>query len=203
MNEAIPNGIWPPREILDLEPMLFCTRTAMIAAEAMRAALDAVTRYDPDSKEWQGCAQVIVNGAQTIALQAAALSRYCWPVRGKEPHAARATRLRGGLGVSDASALKNRDLRNHLEHFDERLDEFCQGLRAGVILPTYVGPLRDEEGLPILLFRAYYTDVAVFEVFGNRYSIQPLLDEIHVLHGKLGACVRSGGRLPYTSGSDL
>jgi hypothetical protein len=199
MNDTDLNGIWPPHEAFYLEAMLFCTTTALVAAEEMHAALDARARYEPSSIEGRGCAQVIVNGAQTLALQAAALSRYFWPARSKAPHAARAARLRVGLGVSEVSALKNRDLRNHLEHFDERLDEFCQGFVGGIIVPTYVGPLGKEPEVPTFLFRAYYTDVRVFEVFGHRYQLQPLLDEIRVFHGRLSDCAHNGGRIQQSN----
>src|SRR5207244_3057427 len=126
---------------------------------------------------------------------AAALSRYLWPSRSREPHVSRAQALRTGLGVADGSCLRNRDLRNHLEHFDERLDEFCQTLIAGVILPTYVGPLDSEPEVPAFLFRAYYTDVGVFEVLGKRFEMSPILDEIHVLHDRLMECATNGSRL--------
>ncbi|HET7584592.1 MAG TPA: hypothetical protein VFK13_06765 [Gemmatimonadaceae bacterium] len=196
MSDQAVRGIWPPHEAFYIEAMLFCTTTALEAAAEVQAALEFGAQHAPASEEWQDSARTIVNGVQTIALQAAAISRYLWPVRTKEPHLSRAHRLRSGLAVSDDSCLRDRELRNTLEHFDERLDEFCQSLIAGVILPTYVGPLNGEPEVPTHFFRAYYTNIGVFEVLGNRFEMTPFLEEIQGLHARLWACGQSGGRIP-------
>ena len=197
MSDASPRGIWPPHEVFYLESLLFCTAAALDAADVVREALDAGADRSPSSREWQECALSIVNGVQTLVTQAGAVSRYFWPARDREPHRSRAAKLRAGLGVGDHSPLQNRELRNHLEHFDERLDEFCAQFVAGVILPTYVGPLNESE-VPIHLFRAYYTDIGVFELLGNRYEVQPVLDAIRELHNRLRTCIDGGSRLPDT-----
>ena len=196
MSDVIPGGIWPPHEAFYLESMLFSTNTAIRASNDVHAALQSGADVSASSTEWQQCARSIIDGIQTIALEAAALSRYFWPARSKEPHASRAARLRNGLGVGERSALRDRALRNKLEHFDEQLDRFCLGLTAGVILPTYVGPMPAEPEVPTNVFRAYYTDAGVFEVLGSRFEIQPLLDAILDLHDVLLGCVSSGYRIP-------
>jgi hypothetical protein len=82
------------------------------------------------------------------------------------------------------------------ENFDEHLDQFCQGRIVGHIFPQYVGPFPGEPEVPTHFFRAYYADQAVFEVLGQRYSMQPIVDEIAALHERLRACVEGGGRIP-------
>ena len=141
MMNVVPDGIWPPHEVFYIESMLHSTASALRAADEVREALDAGSRCASSSAEWQKCAVTIVNGVQALVAHAAAISRYVWPARGKEPHLSRAARLRISLGVAESSPLRSRDLRNHIEHFDEKLDQFCGRLTAGVILPTYVGPL--------------------------------------------------------------
>lgn len=189
-------GIWPPHEAFYIEAMLFCTSGALRAGEGVRAALDRGSRFTFESEEWQEAAREILDAVQTIAVQSAALSRYLWPSRTQTIHAERGARLRGSLGVAEDSPLRDRELRNHLEHFDERLDQFCQALQAGVILPTYVGPIHTDDGMPAYLFRAYYTDVSVFEVLGKRFDIPPLLDEVGRIHDILVECAMNGSRLP-------
>jgi hypothetical protein len=71
-------------------------------------------------------------------MQAGALSRYFWPVR--KGHEWRGAQLRSAFGISDDSPLRSRDLRNSIEHFDERLDLFLDGGVTGHVLPEYVGP---------------------------------------------------------------
>jgi hypothetical protein len=200
MNESAP-GIWPPHEAFYLEAMLFSTTAAIKSAGEVNEALRRGAESESRSPEWQDCALTILDGVQVIALQAGALSRFFWPPRDREPHTPRAARLREGLRVLDGSPLQNRDLRNHLEHLDERIDEFCSTLVAGVILPMYVGPTPAVPEVPTFLFRAYYTDVGVFEVFGHRYEMEPILAEIESLDERLRDCTKRGSRIPYSGGA--
>jgi hypothetical protein len=57
---------------------------------------------------------------QTIAVSAANLSKMFWGSRGRR-EAERKT-LRDSLGVTDPSCLRDPDLRNAFEHFDERIE---------------------------------------------------------------------------------
>lgn len=197
MQDTLPEGIWPPHEAFYIEGMLFCTSSALRAAEDVHATLESIAEHAPSASVWQENAKIILDGVQALALQAAALSRYLWPARTKKLHLLRAARLRSGLGISEDSCLSNRELRNALEHFDERLDEFCLALVSGVILPTYVGPLGEQHEVPRHLFRAYYTDIGVFEVLGERFEMAPILQEVEELHERLLAAARNGSRIPY------
>jgi hypothetical protein len=172
--------------------MLFCTTTALEAADGVDAALQRGSKYVAETADWQQSARAIIDGVQAIALQAAALSRYLWPARNKGIHASRAKRLRTGLGIRDDSCLRNGGLRNALEHLDERLDKWCQTVVAGRILPTYVGPLDGDLEVPTHFFRAYYTNEGVFEVLGERFEMKPILEEVEALHARLEECGRRG-----------
>ena len=203
MDSSEPVVIWPPFEAFYLEALLFSTITALDAAASVETALDTGAAYEPSSSEWQEAALAIVNGVQRVAHQAGAVSRYLWPPTKSARAQARGMRLRDGLGVSDSSPLRNRELRNSLEHFDERLDAFCSGLVAGRILPTYVGPLGKDPEVPTYLFRAYYTNVGVFEVLGKRFEMLPILDALRDLHNRLVLCTNAGGRIPDRWSSNL
>jgi len=121
MHDDLTEGIWPPHEAFYVEGMLFCTCSGLRAAEDVHAALERIAEHAQSDSVWQESARIILDGVQTLALQAAALSRYLWPMRTKKLHLLRAARLRSGLGISEDSCLSNRGLRNALEHFDERL----------------------------------------------------------------------------------
>lgn len=196
MDDPVEFGIWPPYEAFYIEAMLFSTTAAINAASQVRSALDEGSKHLPTSNEWQHYALAIVDGIQALATHSAALSRYLWPASKGELAAVRARKLRQSLGVREESCLRNRDLRNHLEHFDERLDQFCATLRAGEIVPSYVGPLPEKSEVPSFLFRGYYTDVAAFEVLGHRFEMAPILEEVQRLHDLLMDCANSGRRLP-------
>jgi hypothetical protein len=180
--------VWTPYEVFYIHSMLFNTASAIksiqyLARCSKNPALDAFSVGDKD----------VLDNVQNIVVQAAAISRYFWPVRkGRE---ARAQLLCAACGVKDESTLKNRDLRNSIEHFDEKLDEYLADGIAGYIFPEYVGPEVERAGAPTHIFRAYYTNTGIFELLGKRYNIAPIADEINRVHHRLQQCDASGGRL--------
>ncbi|MDX1782357.1 MAG: hypothetical protein R3256_13720, partial [Thalassovita sp.] len=61
----------------------------------------------------------------SILVNSAAVSISFWPTR--EKYHARGEALRKGFGLDDEIlSLKDRTLRNHIVHFDERLDEWFE-----------------------------------------------------------------------------
>ena len=93
------------------------------------------------------------------------------------------TAKHGWLTCTLSHSARQPLLRNDIEHFDERLDEFCAHVTAGGILPTYVGPMVADPEIPTHLFRAFYTDVGVLEILGKRYPVHPILDELRRIIG--------------------
>ncbi len=100
------------------------------------------------------------------------------------------------FGIDDSSPLKDRKLRNMVEHFDEYLDDYLRKTVAGQYVPDYFGAAPDEDRGPLKLFRAFFTDTGVFEVLGEAFSIQPILDAIFDLHEMLEAAHKNGSRFP-------
>jgi hypothetical protein len=194
MGTDIPD-IWPPYEAFYLESLLYCTHSALRSVDAVRDSLEAGRMHAPGSTAWSKSASNILDGVQNIAIQAAALSRYFWPARSDAVHARRGQHLRDGLNVHDESPIRNRELRNQIEHFDEALDRVLAGGIAGNVFPQYVGPFPGEEQVPRFLFRAYFTDTAIFELLGHRIEIQPIVDEISGLHNRVLACCDAGHRI--------
>lgn len=128
-------------------------------------------------------------------MHAAALSRYFWPTStNNDRYTARGEQLRAALGIAEDCPLKGRQLRNHIDHFDEKLDEYLKEGIVGHILPEYVGLMRESDGVPEHHFRAYYLDTATFEMLGKRYDVQPIVEELSRIHEVLIAC--GTGRLP-------
>ncbi len=120
---------------------------------------------------------LILDEVQNIVVQAAAVSRFFWPVwKGYE---ARAETLKSMYGMTENSPLRlSKNLRDAIEHFDERLDKYLASWPVGRFIPEYVGPQGDREGVPLHFFRAYFLDVGVFEILSVSYSIQPIVNEI-------------------------
>jgi hypothetical protein len=113
----------------------------------------------------------------------------------RQGHEARGSQLLTALDVADDNPLKNRNLRNEIEHFDEKLDAYLSDGLAGYIIPEFVGSLSENDGVPSHIFRAYYLDVGLFEMLGKRYEVEPLAKEILRIHDRLLVAERNGGRL--------
>jgi len=172
--------------------LAFYSECVRFNCEAALKSVENVASFIQMSNESKGNYEMtgelqneILDNIQNILTYAAALSRYFWPSRnGKEEiHLKRGQVLRDMFKVDDNSPLKNRKLRNQLEHLDENLDQYLSSKPiVGVILPSYVGGMHEDDGVPLHLFRAYYIDVGLFEVLGQRYEVQPLVDEIFYVY---------------------
>ena len=178
---------WPPCQAFYIESMLSITSSAIDSTEK----LAIIFNPNEDLSDLQH--EETLDWVQNIVTQAAALSRYFWAVKKKEKiHKQRSQYLRRVFGISEESAIKNRDLRNLIEHFDENLDVFVSKPVVGTILPNYVGEEQDTQGVPLHVFRAFYNRIGVFEVLGHRFELQPIVDEIYEIHRKLVSFSESG-----------
>jgi hypothetical protein len=81
--------------------------------------------------------------------------------------------------------LEDRKLRNDLEHFDERLDLYLNHGMFGYIFPSLIMAKPDETGTPHHIFRAFYLIDGIFQILGERYQMQPIVDEMTRIHRKL------------------
>jgi len=184
--------ILPYCESFYMASMFFVTESALRSVKSANEALKRMADKSEDFNQSQ-----MLNYLQNIVVQGAALSRYFWPAR--KEHDKRGDILRKAFNVTETSPLKSRDLRNEIEHFDEKIDAYLAGGISGIILPHYIGPLLDASAIPLHLFRAYYTDKAIFEILGKQYEINPITKEIGRIHKLLDTAVNvNGGRFPGT-----
>jgi hypothetical protein len=185
--------IWPPHEVFYIESMLFNTSAALRSMMSIRAVFEVVSENTPDDPISALPVQYILTELQNVIIHAAALSRYFWPVNTN--HAWRGVQLRNAFQINDSSPLRPRDLRNSIEHFDERLDDFLEVDVIGHVLPQYVGPFPQSGPVQQHFFRAYYIDSGVFELLGMRYEVEPIAAEVSRLHEALQRMNSLGGRL--------
>lgn len=121
------------------------------------------------------------------------LSRYFWPSKQNKKRSsvyallaeARGRNLREAYGVTEDSPLKDRSLRDSLEHFDERLDKYFLALDAGMILPDpIVGPhemAKDPRGH---VFKLVDPEREIFVVLGTEFRYGALRTEIERLSNR-------------------
>jgi hypothetical protein len=120
----------------------------------------------------------------------------------RKGHEGRAEHLKEALSVTESSPLYDRNLRNAIEHFDERLDSYLGSGIVGCIFPEFVGPRPVDDGIPAHFFRAYFTDAGVFRLLDEEFSVEPLANEILRLHEKLEFMSSHGGRFIATGSHD-
>jgi hypothetical protein len=155
----------------------------------------SVGEIDPQEKK-----DLLLDCLQNVVNQSGAISRYFFPSRDgvkgtdkKTIHRDRGQYLSRVFGVKDDSPLMNRALRNSIEHFDERLDLYLQEGIVGYIFPSLILPEPEDSDVPHHIFRAYYLKEGIFQVLGERYEIQPIVDEVARIHDLLVKFDGNGG----------
>ncbi|QSW88042.1 hypothetical protein J0383_17430 [Flavobacterium endoglycinae] len=121
------------------------------------------------------------------------ISRFFWPPSSDAYHKRRGEKLREVYHISDSSILKNRDMRNLMEHFDEKLDDFLRKNRIYKVMKKYVGPITyvDDDRT---FFRAYFYDKQIFKMLNVEYEIKPIIAEVRRIHEILLRQKESSGR---------
>jgi len=189
-----PREIWAPYEAFYIHSMLTCTASAMTSFECVSEVMEALRKAEVTHADIDDT--FILDKLQNAVLQAAALSRFFWPSRAV--HHWRGDILRAAFSVEETSALKDRELRNAMEHFDERLDKYFEEPMVGIVLPHYVGPTPTYD-VPGHIFRAFFTDRGVFLLLGVEHELQQLVEEVRRIHNLLVAVDGEGGRLPASN----
>src|SRR5215217_3412926 len=177
----------PVFEVFYLIGLEFCTLSAIDSA---RKVVSFISRMESGDKNFPP--QVALNEIQNIINQGAAISRYFWPSDKK--YRARGEALRKAFGISDDSPLKDRKMRNMVEHFDEYLDDYLGRTFAGQFVPDYFGFAPSGSRGPLKLFRAFFIDKGIFEILGESFDLQPILDAIMDLGETLESAHKNGSR---------
>lgn len=185
--------IWPPFEVFYIQSMLFNSMSAVRSIMRLEKIFGKLPEYPTEEDIQRLPTKIILNELQNMVLQAAALSRYFWPIR--KGYEERGQFLRETFALDQSSPLFNRNLRNALEHFDERLDGYLASGIVGYIFPEYVGLKPADDGVPSHFFRAYFIDVGFFRLLNEEFLMHPLADELIFVHNHLLDLDQNGGRL--------
>ncbi len=186
--------IWPPFEWFYIHSMMFNTQSAVSSIEALEVELQKIPDEYTIEDFKQLHTELILNSLQNLIIQAAAISRYFWPM--KKSHEWRGLQLRNTFKIGEDSPLKSRGLRNAIEHFDEKLDKYLEGGLVGTVYPQFVSPRSYPDGVPGHIFRAYYLDEGKFQLLGECYEVAPIANTVLEVHKQLQEFDNNGGRLP-------
>lgn len=177
--------IHPFNEVFYIKSLLNKTRSILNDVESLNDILN---------KEYYDCQNddMILDLFQNIILTAGGISRFFWPSKNRY-YKIRGEKLREVYLIDDSNILKNRDMRNLIEHFDEKLDDFLKEFNIGTVMPKYVGPISYVNDARTF-FRAYFYDKRIFKIFNVEYKIEPIIEEINRLHEILLLQLEKGGR---------
>lgn len=194
MLEQDEGGIWTPFEAFYIESMLWHTTSAQRSIDVVRRWLGHVR--DADRRALELPRHQLFEQLQNILHQAGCISRYLFPPWQKKMHLGRALHLRQALVVTQSSALADRELRDAIEHFDERLDKYLAQNVFGQFVPEDVRESPPGSDVPMHVFKGFYTDRLLFVLLGKPYEMAPIVEEMCRIHAALQGCVERGYRLP-------
>lgn len=189
------DGIFPPFEAFYIESLLWHTTSAKQSIDVIYQWLDLVQSNDPRALHLSK--PDIFEQLQNILHQAGCVSRYLFPSRKKPLHLDRAKRLQEALRVHDDSPLKDRELRDAIEHFDERLDVYLSSVNIGHFIPEIISNAPPQSEIPLHILKGFYTSPLVFVLLGRDHEMEPIVNEMLRIHNALLACTEKGYRLPY------
>lgn len=157
----------------------------MYAAFYIQAILYAAGRAAASFKRFSSVLQSNADPVEVVASihealgHTAALSRFFFPADKRPLARARAANLRKKFAIGNASPLLDRELRNALEHFDERLDDYLLGDIAGYIFPS---PMIDDAELADdpagHIFRLVDPAKEIFVLLGTKHHFGAVRTEV-------------------------
>lgn len=166
--------IHPLYEAFYIQALLTKTRSILNDVESLNFIWENADYVGQNDEE-------ILNIFQNIIINVAGISRFFWPVKKSGFCKARGERLREIYLVNDLSVLKNRDMRNFIEHFDENLDDFLNEFNTGSVILNYAG-LSTHIDDTTIFFRAFFYDKFIFKILNVEYKIEPIIEEINRIH---------------------
>jgi hypothetical protein len=169
-------GILPQCEAFYLHSIVYAADRTMDAFMRFSAAVTA------------GKADILVVATiQESLAHAAALSRFFWPSKGKLRDA-RGAKLRAAFNVNEDSPLTERSLRNALEHFDERLDEFLLENDTGHFFPDpMVGDHKLADDPAARIFKLVDPGQQYFVILSEKHGFAPIIEEVDRVLGLASA----------------
>lgn len=187
------DGIHPPFEAFYIHSILY---SAGRSSEAFQR-FDVANSLN-DTQAFQ------VSSVHEALGHAGALSRFFWPSLYKKESKtqrqlklARGSKLRRAFALTDRSVLRKRELRDFLEHFDERLDRFLLHHDSGYFLPSaQIGDstLADEPESHI--FKLVDPGAACFVLLGEKHYYADLRKEVERIHQLAIEMDENGCKLP-------
>jgi hypothetical protein len=115
---------------------------------------------------------------QGILTAAANISKALWGTEGRS--ATQREDLRTSIQVADTSPIAITRMRNHFDHFDERIDRWWKNSTNHNYADYIIGPDMFAMGLDVSdIFRHLNQETGEVIFWGDRYSLTEIVDEIN------------------------
>jgi hypothetical protein len=163
-------------------------------------ALNAVRQINANYNDTRFSASEVFRGIHSFLTHVSNVSKLLWPARPrkkkgetKQDYESRCSAieqrgkvLRKTLGLpDDEHVLKSRTLRDHLEHFDERLDEWAASGHRNIRY-DYIGPLDKVASIPDSdKLRQFDIATGAFAFRGEIYDLKALASAVEELESAL------------------
>lgn len=176
------------------------------ALNAVRGLNNVLPRLDSDSAsdDWRlriTLHQEVFRSIHSFLTHASNVSRMFWPSPPRQkkgeatsaykarcltvPRVARGAAIRAAANLPEDHLLRNRQLRDHLEHFDERIDIWRSTSVSHNYLQDYIGPQSGIEGFePTDMMRWFDPTTKQMRFRGEEFDLQGLADGITEVHQK-------------------
>lgn len=189
-------GIQPMHEAFYLEAIRYAGEAASRAISRFQSLARPYLENGPDYLGDDP--HTMVSAVHEALNHCGGLSKAFWnPDKRDKLAQARCLKLRTAFGLDDSSPLNNRELRNSLEHFDERLDDFLVESPTGMFFPGgLVAPHELAAEAPGQIFRMVDPWSRIFVVFNQKYPFQGIFNETEKVNTLAKQFMDSGGRLP-------
>ena len=113
---------------------------------------------------------------QSILVAAGNVSKILWP---STEYKERGERLRELLKVDDNNILSDRSLRNHFEHYDDRIEKWFKGKSSAVYSDLAIDPLKSmRRNFPTNHHRAYDPLTQTLTFRGESFDLTAVLKEL-------------------------
>lgn len=164
---------------------------ALAAADAIRNNLEVI--HDSSKHGYWDklnfAQRELFRSVHSLLTHTSNVSKIFWPIKSKgrewQARKARGELLRERVPVIvNLETLKDREVRNHLEHFDERLDEW-RNRGVGFYAQDNIGPIAalgvDEK----CVMRHYDNETNCFVFRGHSFDIQAVINDFETLYSEL------------------
>lgn len=158
---------------------------ALCSVAGLRQSLAALRSPSEERADTQALRENVWLSLQSLLIPASNISKMFW--NSKEHIPGRGEVLRTALGVGEDSPLRSRYLRNHFEHYDERLEDWALKSKNRNLIDNLIGsPSAIQLGTePTDYHRVFDPSTFTAWFWGNEYPLQPIIEEIQRIRGYL------------------